>query len=148
MSAVLPLVPRPKILIVDHSDDQPALLIRSRRRGLARSGGNLPETVRRCTSVQSVSGSRPQLERTVINHLATRVVIADDDPDIRALVAIAVALAADRALDGTMIVMLSAAVDPTSREAGFDAGGAHFPSKPFSPRELAMSRSDLMPAIR
>ncbi len=126
------------------------------------------------------------------NHLATRVVIADDDPDIRALVAIAVARAnfeivasaedgtqayaailehrpdlvvldvsmpgmtglevarlvrADRAFDGTMIVMLSAAVDPKSREAGLDAGAAHFLSKPFSPRELAIRLSDLMPAI-
>lgn len=128
----------------------------------------------------------------MIDHLMTRVVIADDDPDIRALVAIAVARAnfeivasaedgtqayaailehrpdlvvldvsmpgmtglevarlvrADRAFDGTMIVMLSAAVDPRSREAGFDAGASHFLSKPFSPRELAIRLSDLMPAI-
>ncbi len=120
-----------------------------------------------------------------------RVVIADDDPDIRALVAIAVDRAgfdlvastedgtaayaaileyqpdlvvldvsmpgmtglevarlvrADILLDGTMIVMLSAAVDQQSRDAGFAAGASHFLSKPFSPRELAIRLSDLMPA--
>jgi DNA-binding response OmpR family regulator len=122
---------------------------------------------------------------------STRVVIADDDPDIRALVAIAVdragfqlvastedgtaAYAAilehrpdlvvldvsmpgmtglevarlvrqDILLDETMIVMLSAAVDQQSRDAGFAAGASHFLSKPFSPRELAARLSDLMPA--
>ncbi len=122
----------------------------------------------------------------------TRVVIADDDADIRTLVSIAVSRAnfelvasaedgtqayaailefrpdlvvldvsmpgmtglevarlvrADSSLDSTMIVMLSAAVDQQSRDAGFDAGASHFLSKPFSPRELATRLSDLMPAV-
>jgi DNA-binding response OmpR family regulator len=131
------------------------------------------------------------MECTMTDNSQTTVVIADDDADIRALVAIAVdragfdlvataedgtqAYAAilehrpdlvvldvsmpgmtglevsrlvrnDIALDGTMIVMLSAAVDEQSRDAGFEAGASHFLSKPFSPRELAIRLSDLMPA--
>lgn len=126
------------------------------------------------------------------DHLTVRVVIADDDADIRTLVSIAVSRAqfdlvasaedgtqayaailehrpdlvvldvsmpgmtglevarlvrADSSLDSTTIVMLSAAVDQQSREAGFDAGASHFLSKPFSPRELATQLSDLMPAV-
>jgi DNA-binding response OmpR family regulator len=121
----------------------------------------------------------------------TTVVIADDDPDIRLLVSIAVEKAGfdlvattedgnaayaaiikhlpdlvvldvnmpyrsglevcrlirkDIALVDTMVVILSAAVDEQSRDAGFEAGANHFLSKPFSPKELAKRLSDLMPA--
>jgi DNA-binding response OmpR family regulator len=110
-----------------------------------------------------------------------RVIVADDDADIRALVAIAVTKAgldlvdkfpdgssaweglqnsvpdlavldvsmpgltglqlcrlirADGRLDGMRIVLLSAAVDDVSRQAGFDAGADEYLLKPFSPRQL------------
>jgi DNA-binding response OmpR family regulator len=113
---------------------------------------------------------------------ALRVVIADDDPDIRALVTIAVERAgldlvdscadgpsawealqkhapdvavldvampgmtglevcrlvrADARLIGIRILILSAAVSDTSRQAGLDAGADEYFIKPFSPRLLA-----------
>ena len=37
--------------------------------------------------------------------------------------------------------------DLSMDEAGFEAGASHYLSKPFSPRELAIRLSDLMPAI-
>jgi DNA-binding response OmpR family regulator len=112
----------------------------------------------------------------------TRVVIADDDADIRALVGIAVHKAgldlvsvawdgdtawediqehrpdlavldvsmpgktglevsrlvrADPTLSGTTIVLLSAAVDEASRNAGIEAGALEYLAKPFSPKDLA-----------
>lgn len=118
-----------------------------------------------------------------------RVVIADDDADIRALVAIAVRKAglelvdtsfdgdsawrsiltfapdlavldvsmpgmtglevcrlvrANDALRGIRIVLLSAAVDDASRQAGLDAGATEYLIKPFSPRELADRLSNLV----
>jgi DNA-binding response OmpR family regulator len=111
-----------------------------------------------------------------------RVVVADDDPDIRALVSIAVKRAgldlvdscvdgpsawesvqthapdvalldvampgmtgldvcrlvrADARLSGMRILMLSAAVADTSRQAGLDAGADEYFIKPFSPKLLA-----------
>ena len=111
-----------------------------------------------------------------------RVVVADDDPDIRSLVAIAATKAgldvvasvedgdrawmaiqghrpdlaildvampgltglevcrlvrADDSLTGIPILLLSAAVDQSSRAAGTDAGAMDYLEKPFSPRALA-----------
>jgi DNA-binding response OmpR family regulator len=111
-----------------------------------------------------------------------RVVIADDDPDIRNLVTIAVKRAgldlvascvdgpsawesvrthapdlaildvampgmtgldvcrlvrADARLSGIRILILSAAVADSSRQAGLDAGADEYFIKPFSPRLLA-----------
>jgi len=111
-----------------------------------------------------------------------RVVVADDDGDIRLLVGIAVRKAgldlvasahdgddawalvigmapdlvvadvsmpgmtgldlcrlvrAEPALSATRVVLLSAAVDDASRQAGLDAGATDYLIKPFSPRELA-----------
>jgi DNA-binding response OmpR family regulator len=113
---------------------------------------------------------------------ALRVVVADDDPDIRALVTIAVKRAgldlvdscvdgpsawasvqehapdvalldvsmpgmtglevcrlvrADARLSGIRILILSAAVADSSRQAGLDAGADEYFIKPFSPRLLA-----------
>lgn len=112
---------------------------------------------------------------------APRVIVADDDADIRALVAISVTKAgldlvdkfpdgssawegvqssapdlavldvslpgltglqicrlirADARLSGMRIILLSAAVDDASRQAGFDAGADEYLPKPFSPRDL------------
>lgn len=111
-----------------------------------------------------------------------RVVVADDDGDIRLLVGIAVRKAglelvasaadgdaawitilaeapdlvvadvsmpgmtgvdlcrlvrAEPSLAATRVVLLSAAVDDLSRQAGLDAGATDYLIKPFSPRELA-----------
>jgi DNA-binding response OmpR family regulator len=113
---------------------------------------------------------------------ALRVVVADDDPDIRTLVMIAVKRAgldlvgscvdgpsawesvqeqapdvavldvampgmtgldvcrlirADPRLRGIRILILSAAVADSSRQAGLDAGADEYFIKPFSPRLLA-----------
>jgi DNA-binding response OmpR family regulator len=110
-----------------------------------------------------------------------RVIVADDDADIRALVAIAVTksgldlldsfpdgssaweglqnlvpdlavldvsmpgltglqlcrlVRADYRLDRMRIILLSAAVDDASRQAGLDAGADEYLLKPFSPRQL------------
>jgi DNA-binding response OmpR family regulator len=110
------------------------------------------------------------------------VVVADDDADIRTLVAIAVArsglelidelpdgdtawdaiqsfqpdivvldvampgktgldlcrlIRADEGVKGIHVILLSAAVDAVSRQAGIDAGADEYFFKPFSPRELA-----------
>ncbi|WP_213813869.1 response regulator transcription factor [Glaciihabitans sp. dw_435] len=110
-----------------------------------------------------------------------RVVVADDDSDIRALVAIAVKKAgmevvaaaedgdrawdvvqetrpdlvildvampgmtgievcrlirADASLADVRVLLLSAAVDESSREAGIEAGANDYLGKPFSPRAL------------
>jgi DNA-binding response OmpR family regulator len=110
-----------------------------------------------------------------------RVIVADDDSDIRALVAIAVRRAglslvdqladgesalrsvrehrpdvvvldvsmpgmtgldvcrgirADPSIHGIRVLLLSAAVNDASRQAGLDAGADEYLIKPFSPREL------------
>lgn len=110
-----------------------------------------------------------------------RVVIADDDPDIRALVSIAVGRAnlelvqalgdgdsawqailehrpdlvvldvsmpgltgveisrlvrAEETVNGTRILLLSAAVAEAERRTGIEAGADEYVIKPFSPREL------------
>ncbi|WP_227497185.1 response regulator transcription factor [Planctomonas psychrotolerans] len=46
------------------------------------------------------------------------------------------ALRADPDLVGTRVLLLSAAVDDASRQAGLDAGADEYMLKPFSPREL------------
>jgi DNA-binding response OmpR family regulator len=124
---------------------------------------------------------------------AARVIVADDDADIRALVAISVSKAgldlvgtfpdgssawegvqafvpdlavldvsmpgltglqicrlirADARLDGTRIILLSAAVNDASRQAGFDAGADEYLLKPFSPRLLIERLSILSDRIR
>jgi DNA-binding response OmpR family regulator len=110
------------------------------------------------------------------------VVIADDDPDIRTLVAIAVTRAgfelideledgdsawdaiktfapdlvvldvsmpgknglelsrlirANAELKGIRVILLSAAVEERSKQAGLDAGADDYFTKPFSPRSLS-----------
>jgi CheY-like chemotaxis protein len=116
-----------------------------------------------------------------MNPAARRVVVADDDPDIRALVAISARKAgldvvasvedgdkaweaiqefipdlaildvampgmtglevcrlvrADPRLNDLPVLLLSAAVDEASREAGDEAGAQDYLAKPFSPRAL------------
>jgi CheY-like chemotaxis protein len=116
-----------------------------------------------------------------MNPEARRVVVADDDPDIRALVAISARKAglnvvasvedgdkaweaikefvpdlaildvampgmtglevcrlvrADPTLNDLPVLLLSAAVDEASREAGDEAGAQDYLAKPFSPRAL------------
>jgi len=116
-----------------------------------------------------------------MNSAPRRVVVADDDPDIRALVAISARKAgldvvasvedgekawaaiqeftpdlaildvampgmtglevcrlvrADPALTDLPVLLLSAAVDEASREAGDEAGARDYLAKPFSPRAL------------
>jgi DNA-binding response OmpR family regulator len=116
-----------------------------------------------------------------MNPAARRVVVADDDPDIRALVAISARKAgldvvasvedgdkawaaiqefipdlaildvampgmtglevcrlvrADERLNDLPVLLLSAAVDEASREAGDEAGAQDYLAKPFSPRAL------------
>jgi DNA-binding response OmpR family regulator len=116
-----------------------------------------------------------------MNPPARRVVVADDDPDIRALVAISARKAgldvvasvedgdkawaaiqefipdlaildvampgmtglevcrlvrADERLNDLPVLLLSAAVDEASREAGDEAGAQDYLAKPFSPRAL------------
>jgi DNA-binding response OmpR family regulator len=122
-----------------------------------------------------------------------RVIVADDDADIRALVAISVTKAgldlvdkfpdgssawegiqkfvpdlavldvsmpgltglqicrlirADARLGEMRIILLSAAVDDASRQAGFDAGADEYLLKPFSPRQLIERLSILSDRIR
>ncbi|MHB1171981.1 MAG: response regulator transcription factor [Lacisediminihabitans sp.] len=112
---------------------------------------------------------------------SVRVIVADDDADIRALVGIAVRRAglelidmlgdgesawhaiqsftpdvvvldvsmpgmtgvelcrlirADARVSGIRVLLLSAAVDDASRQAGLDAGADEYLIKPFSPRDL------------
>jgi len=121
-----------------------------------------------------------------------RVVIADDDPDIRTLVSIAVRraglnlvadvgagdtalvalrehkpdiaildvsmpgltgieviaeLSVDEQLRGIRVFLLSAAVTEAARQAGIDAGAEDYFFKPFSPRELALRLTALVPAV-
>ena len=121
-----------------------------------------------------------------------RVVIADDDPDIRTLVSIAVrraglnlvadvgagdtalvalrehkpdiaildvsmpgmtgievtrALQDDAELSGIRVFLLSAGVTDVARQAGIDAGAEDYFFKPFSPRELALRLTALVPAV-
>lgn len=116
-----------------------------------------------------------------MNPAPRRVVVADDDPDIRALVAISARKAgldvvasvedgekawvaiqeftpdlaildvampgmtglevcrlvrADPNLNNLPVLLLSAAVDEASREAGDEAGAHDYLAKPFSPRAL------------
>lgn len=120
----------------------------------------------------------------------TRVIVADDDTDIGALVAIAVRksgltlvgqaadgtaawdliqkfrpdmvildvampgltgpevcrlIRADASLSSMLILLLSAAVDNASQQAGIDAGADHYLIKPFSPRELVERLGSLSP---
>ena len=120
----------------------------------------------------------------------TRVIVADDDIDIGALVAIAVRksgltlvgqaadgtaawdliqkfrpdmvildvampgltgpevcrlIRADASLSSMLILLLSAAVDNASQQAGIDAGADHYLIKPFSPRELVERLGSLSP---
>lgn len=122
------------------------------------------------------------------DHPPIRVIVADDDADIRALVSIAVrksglhlvdeladgqsaltairdhapdvvvldvsmpgmtglevcrGIRADVRLADIRILLLSAAVDAASRQAGIDAGADEYLIKPFSPRELADRLSTL-----
>jgi DNA-binding response OmpR family regulator len=134
---------------------------------------------------------RPEMDRSV-SAAGFRVVVADDDADIRALVAISVRKAghelvetlpdgdaawesiqehrpdlavldvsmpgmtglevcrrirADASVGGMQIVLLSAAVDEGSRQAGLDAGADEYLIKPFSPRELVERLSSLAPRM-
>lgn len=120
---------------------------------------------------------------------AVRVVVADDDPDIRNLMLIAVRKAgfdvlaaasdgeeawtavstlqpelvvldvsmpgmnglevtarvrADASLEGTRIVLVSAAVEAVAVSAGLQAGADLYLTKPFSPRDLAARLIEVM----
>ena len=121
------------------------------------------------------------------------VIVADDDADIRTLVAMAVTRAgldlidelpdgdsaweaiqsfqptlvvldvsmpgktgidiarlirSEPALDGTLIVLLSAGASDEARQAGLDAGADYYLTKPFSPKELAAKLSEVAFAMR
>ncbi|WP_201276696.1 response regulator transcription factor [Marisediminicola senii] len=54
---------------------------------------------------------------------------------------------ADGRFDGLHILILSAAVDDASRQAGIDAGANEYLIKPFSPRELSVRLTGFVSAF-
>ena len=78
-----------------------------------------------------------------IQSLLPDIVVLDVSMPGKTGLEIAALIRSDDRLAGIRVILLSAGVDETSRQAGFDAGADEYLVKPFSPRVLAAHLSEV-----